>query len=89
MKYYHENIAGSSKIEFIHVSQDEDQEDAIDWASSAKFPWLTVTLKNTEAAGLSHYESGTPSYALISKHGRVLATTEKGAMEKIKELTEK
>lgn len=89
MKYFNEKITGNTKVEFIHVSQDEDIKDAIDWAKSAEFPWLTVTLANIKAAGLDAYDGGTPSYALVSKHGRVLATTEKGAMEKIKELTEK
>ena len=89
MKYYNEKIAGNSKVEFIHVSQDEDQEAALEWATQAKFPWLTVLLTKSEASGLNTYASGTPSYTLVTKHGRVLATTEKLAMEKIKELTEK
>ena len=89
MKYYQEKIAGNARVEFIHVSQDEDTKDAVDWAKGAKSPWLTLTSTHIKSAGLDAYDGGTPSYALVSKHGRVLATTEKGAMEKIKELTEK
>lgn len=89
MEYFSEKIIGNAKVEFIHVSQDEDTKDAIDWAKSARFPWLTVTSTNIKAAGLDTYDGGTPSYALVSKHGRVLATTEENAIAKIKQLTEK
>ncbi len=89
MKYYHEKIAKNDKVEFIHVSQDEDTKDAIDWAQDSKFPWLTLTSTHISPAGLDAYDGGTPSYALVSKHGRVVATTEKEVIEKIKQLTEK
>ena len=89
MKYFLGHISGNPKVEFIHVSQDEDTKDAIDWAKSAQFPWLTVPSAKIKAAGLDSYDGGTPSYALVNKHGRVLATTEEAAMAKIKELTEK
>jgi len=77
VKYFLDEIFKNPKVAFIHVSQDEDLEDALKWAESAQFPWLTVTSKNSKAAGLEAYEAGTPSYALVSK------------MEMVKKLTKK
>ena len=89
MKYFFSDIFKNPQVEFIHVSQDEDLESALEWAKTAKFPWLTVTSKDAALAKLDIYGTETPSYALISKHCRVLATTEEAAKAKLKELTQK
>lgn len=87
MAYYKSSIENNEKVEFIHVSQDDSRRDATGWAASAGFPWLSVMKTKVRASGLHKYDSGTPSYALVDKNGKVLATSEKDCMRKIKELT--
>lgn len=87
MDYYNKSIADNDKVEFIHVSQDDSRRNAFNWASSAKFPWLTVLKSKARTSGLGKFDSGTPSYALIDKDGKLLASDEKACMKKIKELT--
>lgn len=90
MKYYNASIADNDKVEFIHASKDDSKKDALGWASSASLPWLTVLSSKARSSGLAKYDPGTmPGYALIDKNGKVLATTERSCMEKIKELTGK
>ncbi|BDS06718.1 hypothetical protein NT6N_17580 [Oceaniferula spumae] len=89
MKYYNSSIANNQKVEFIHVSQDDSKRDALGWAASANFPWLTVLSSKARSSGLGKLDAGTPSYVLIDKNGKVLATNEKACMAKIKELTGK
>ncbi|NWK57458.1 hypothetical protein HW115_17710 [Verrucomicrobiaceae bacterium N1E253] len=89
MEYYNKSIADNDKVEFLHVSQDDSRRDALNWARSAKFPWLTVLSSKSKTSGLAKYDSGTPSYILIDKDGNVLASDEKKCIKKIKELTGK
>ena len=89
MRYYNKSIVNNSQVEFIHVSQNVKLADALEWATSAKLPWLTVVNSQAKAAGLTRYAHGTPSYALIDASGKILAVSEKNCMKKIKELTGK
>ena len=89
MGYYNRSIADNDKVEFIHISQDDSKKDAFNWAVSGKFPWLTVLQSKARSSGLGKFDSGTPSYALVDKDGKVLATDEMTCMKKIKELTGK
>lgn len=88
MDAYNKNIASNNKVEFIHVSMDEDKKDALNWASSAKLPWLHVLNSKARGAGMLAYDQGgVPQYHLISKNGEVLASGKAAAMAKIAELT--
>jgi len=89
VEYYNKSIVNNSQVEFIHVSQNIKLADALEWASSARLPWLTVVNSQSRAAGLARYAHGTPSYALIDASGKVLAVSEKNCIKKIKELTGK
>ena len=89
MEYYNRSIVNNSQVEFIHVSQNKKLADALEWATSANLPWLTVVSSQSKAAGLARYAHGTPSYALIDASGKILAVSEKNCMKKIKELTGK
>ncbi len=88
MAFYNQYIADNPKAEFIHVSQDDSKKDAANWANSENFPWLTVLKSRTRTTGLHKFDSGTPSYALLDKYGKVLATSERECKKKIKELTQ-
>ncbi len=87
MKYYNSTIKDNAKLEFIHVSQDDDKKKAFDWTKSAYLPWLTVLKNKARSSGLGKFDSGTPSYALVDKNGKILASGEKEVMEKVKELS--
>jgi hypothetical protein len=87
VEYYNRSIVNNPQVEFIFVSQDAKLEDALKWALSAKHPWLTVLKPQARASGLQRYDAGTPSYLLIDANGKILATTEKGCMRRIRELT--
>lgn len=89
MEYYYKSIVNNRDVEFIHVSQNTQLADALEWATSAKLPWLTVVHSQAKAAGLARFAHGTPSYALIDASGKILAVSEKNCIKKIKELTGK
>ena len=89
MKYYNSTIKDNAKLEFIHVSQDDDAKDAFGWTKSAKLPWLTVLKNKARSSGLGKFDSGTPSYALVDKNGKLLATGEKDVMEELQERSKK
>lgn len=89
MEYYNKSITNNSQVEFIHVSQNAKMADALEWATSAKFPWLTVVHSQATAAGLARFAHGTPSYTLIDATGKILAVSEKNCIKKIKEITGK
>jgi len=57
------------------------------WAVDAKHPWLTVLNPQARASGLQRFDAGTPSYILIDASGKILESTEKGCMKRIKKLT--
>lgn len=88
MDAYNKHIAANKQVEFIHVSMDDDKAEALDWAKKAKLPWLHILHSELRATGMQAYDQGgVPQYYLIDKNGRILASNEMQAFEKIKELT--
>lgn len=88
MAAYNEHIANNDKVEFIHVSKDDSKKDALNWATAANLPWLTVLDSKARSAGMLAYDQGgMPQYYLIAKNGEVLASKEQEAFAKIKNLT--
>ncbi len=86
---YISTIKDNAKLEFIHVSQDDDKKEAFGWTKSASLPWLTVLKNRAHSSGLGKFDTGTPSFALVDKNGKLLATGEKESMEKVRELSKK
>jgi len=73
IKLYKEKVENNPHVEWIHVSEDRNERDALAWAKKANMPWLTVLPKTK--TGLSKYESDfVPHYVLVSADGKVLAT---------------
>jgi len=86
---YKELIADNPQVEMIHVSRDEGEGSAENWAEKAGFPWLTVLPKNVKRSGLLDYktESYVPFYALVNAQGEPLASGQNEVFAKIAELT--
>ena len=89
MAAYNQHIADNDKVEFIHVSMDDDKKDALNWAVKAKLPWLHVLNSKARSSGMMKFAKGdgVPQYYLIDKEGKTLASGERAAFAKIAELT--
>lgn len=94
MEKYQKTIAKVPHIEFIHVSLDFENKDALKWAAADSLPWLTVLPDDLEKSGLLAYKENKlqPEYALVDKAGKALVPRSSDgydAFEKIKELNKK
>ena len=58
----------------VHVSLDNDEKAATDWAAKHSFPWPTIMNSKIERSGLSEFlPRGVPNYKLIDGDGNVVA----------------
>jgi len=85
---YKEAIENNPKVEFIHVSRDQDEGSAASWAAEAGFTWLTVLHRDAERSGLLEYRSANsvPHYVLVDADGNAVANGSAAAFAKIREL---
>lgn len=84
------HIAGKSKIAFIHVSFDEKEKHALNWAKKEGFPWLTVLGAKREASDLEKFAVDfNPEYLLISPEGKLLTKGKEECFAKIKAMGSK
>ena len=88
MKSYNKEIASNDKVEMIHISRDNDEKAALAWAKKAKFPWPTLSKKDSskEKFLMSHYGGGVPTYVLVDIDGKRLATGKAAIWAKLSEL---
>ena len=89
MEKYKTNIAGNSKVEFIHISQDQSEDAAEEWAAKEGFPWLTVLPKDVERSKLLEFKTtnSVPHYVMVDREGNLLANSSSEVFAKIDELT--
>jgi hypothetical protein len=81
---YKKHLAGNSKVLMIHVSYDEEIEDALKWAKKEQFPWLTVPYEHLEATGLEEFSGEfVPEYLLLAPDGKQLAAGKEDCFKKI------
>ncbi len=73
---YQRYVASNPRVEMVHISLDKDNLAASRWASSSRFPWLTVLPENVKASGLERYRNGkfVPDYTLLSYDGKKLGS---------------
>ena len=87
METYKTKVATNDKVEMIHVSQDEELEDAVEWAKSLSFPWPTVLSDKIVTAKLDDFSGGAvPYYGLFDKEGKLIVSGKEEAFAKIAEL---
>ena len=66
-------IAPNDKVAMVHVSFDDDLDEATNWAKKEGFRWLTIFQDDLEASGLKGYGGDfVPDYVLIDKNGKVV-----------------
>ncbi len=55
----------------IHVSLDQSESAAEDWAVKEQFPWYTVVPDDVQRSGLREYKTTNfvPEYALLNANG--------------------
>jgi len=72
---YKEHIESNPLIEFIHVSEDEGEGSAENWARKQEFPWLTVLPKQAKRSKIFQYKTRNvvPFYILVDAQGEQLA----------------
>lgn len=84
MESYKKHIATNPKVELVHVSYDNEDKAAADWAKKEGFPWPTVLRSQAEASGLEAFAGDfVPEYVLLDKDGKVLARGKDEAFVKI------
>lgn len=72
----------------IHISRDQSEDAAEEWAEENSFPWLTVMPKDADRSKLLDYRAANsvPHYSLRSADGTELANGSSAAFRKIAEL---
>jgi thiol-disulfide isomerase/thioredoxin len=88
VEQYKSKIAGNPKVELIHISQDQSEENAEEWAAKEGFPWLTVVPKDVERSKLLEFKTArsVPHYVMVDRDGNVLANSSAEIFQKIDEL---
>ncbi len=88
MERFAKEVAGNSRVEFIHVSRDQSEDRAEEWAAQEEFPWLTVLPGDVERSGLLEYHTRevVPFYALVDGDGKELATGSTDVFAKLSSL---
>lgn len=74
MEKYKKHIEGTSNIEFVHVSLDQEEDAAEEWAVKEQFPWLTVMPDKVERSTLNAYRTtnSVPEYHLVDGDGNTI-----------------
>ena len=83
LEKYKTHIVPNPAVELIHASCDDAEEEALEWARKARFPWPTVLMPDWEAAGLNIYGALAGEMLLVDHNGKILAKDEKDAFAKI------
>jgi len=85
---YKEHIEPNPEVEFIHISQDEGDGSAENWAEKQNFPWLTVLPKQVKRSKLLQYktENVVPFYILVDAQGKQLAVGQNEVFAKLTDL---
>jgi hypothetical protein len=88
VKSYETDVASNEKVELIHISRDDDEGAALDWARKEGFPWPTLSKQDAskEKILMQHYGGAVPTYVLIDKDGNKLATGKSEIWAKLKGL---
>ena len=88
MERYKEEIADNPKVEWIHVSRDQDNDAATAWAAEVEFPWPTVLPRDVDRSGLLEHRTGNfvPHYVMLDGEGKVVADDTAAIFSKIAEL---
>ena len=74
MEKYNTTIAGNDNVELIHLSADQSEDKAAEWAANEKFPWPTILADKIGRSGLDQFKPpGYPTYMLVDKDGKKLA----------------
>lgn len=89
MEQYKTDIADNEKVALIHISHDQDEGSAEDWAAKEGFPWLTVLPRDVDRSDLVEYKvaNSVPHYILVDAAGNRLADGSSSVFSKVKELT--
>ena len=88
MEKYNASIASNPKVEMIHVSRDQAEDAAQDWAAAEKFPWLTVLPDDVERSDLMQFRTrnAVPFYTMVDKDGNEVANGSGAIFAKVAEL---
>lgn len=87
MESYNESIANNPKTELIHLSQDGTSDAAAAWAKKANMPWPTLMKDDIDTDFLEPYGiTSLPTYILVDRDGKAVATGKHAAFAKIKEM---
>ena len=93
MESYKKEIAGNPHAELIHLSQDNSEDDAKDWAIKESMPWPTLMNDDQDAKTLvTPYfpdgRMGVPAYILVDRTGKEIARGKEAAFAQIKKASE-
>lgn len=88
MEKFNKSIADNPKVEMIHISQDNSDGPAEQWAADEKFPWLTILPDDTERSGLLEYRTRpvVPFYTMVDGEGNEVANGSAAIFSKIGQL---
>ena len=88
MEKYKESIANNPKVEFIHVSVDQEDDAAEEWAAKEGFPWLSVLPKDVERSDLLQFQKvrSVPHYTMVDASGKEVANGSSAVFAKVAEL---
>lgn len=89
MESYTKEIAENPKVALIHISHDNDEDSAEDWAAKENFPWLTVLPGDRVADDLIELKvrNSVPHYLLVDAEGELLAEGKSEVLSKAGGLT--
>lgn len=86
MESYNAHIATNPKVEMVLLSRDDSEDDATAWAKKENMPWPTLLMEDTDSDFLEPYNLRLlPTYLLIDRNGKQVATGKAEVFEKIKE----
>ncbi len=88
MEKYNKEIAENPNVELIHVSLDQSDDAAEDWAETNQFPWLSVLPRDVDRSKLKDYmtRNAVPHYSLRAADGTELANGSAAIFSKLAEL---
>ena len=87
METYKSEIATNPKVELIHISRDQNEDAAEEWARELGFPWPTILPDDMQRTGLDkYYGGGVPTYVMVDKDGNEVAKGLAAALQKAREL---
>lgn len=90
MEKYQEVVAENPKVAMIHISRDQNDGAAEEWATEEQFPWLTVLPDDAERSGLLEYRTRNvvPFYTMVDADGNEVASGSSAVFRKAAEFGE-